>query len=159
LKIVYIEVLEPLFGFPAFTSTSGRLHWAILSPLYWVLGFVVAAAIPQLSFISGLVAAIFGGGFTYILPALAAVAFWSRRDAILPEEQFNPTTGIFNYADTGMRRYSRGFMRRPWFNLFNFTYFLAGLVACGLGCYAAVTQLIAVFQSGVTTSFTCKSPV
>lgn len=124
-----------------------------------MIGFIVAAAIPQLALISGLIAAIFAGGFTYILPAFAAIGFWARKDAILETERFDPASRASTRVDNGLRRYCRGFMKRPLFNLFNVVYFAAGLVTCGLGCYAAVHQLMVAFGTGVATSFACDSPV
>ncbi|KAI1848050.1 hypothetical protein JX266_006163 [Neoarthrinium moseri] len=159
LKILYIEVLEPLCNFPALNSSSGRVRWSILSPVFWSVGFIVAGAIPQLAYVSSLAAALFTVMFTYSLPALAAIVFWSRKDAMMPNEQFDPTTDTFSFQDQGFQRYYRGFMQRPFLNIFNIIYFLGGLVCCALGCYAAIFQLTTAFQNGVTTSFTCKSPV
>lgn len=140
-------------------SPAGKVWWIVLGPMYWMIGFIVAAAIPQLALISGLIAAIFAGGFTYILPALAALGFWARKDAMLESERFDPSSRTFHRVDNGLRRYYRGFMKRPLFNLFNFVYFTAGLATCGLGCYAAVHQLMIAFGIGVAISFTCDSPV
>ncbi|KAK8018150.1 transmembrane amino acid transporter protein-domain-containing protein [Apiospora marii] len=160
VKIVYIEVFERLLHFPPIHTPRGRLWWAILSPAYWVLGFVLAGAIPQFPLVSGLIGAVFGVGFTYILPALAALGFRVRRDAMLEEsERFDPAIGAVNYVDSGFRRLVRGFMKRPVVNLAHLVYFLGGLVICGLGCYAAIIQLMGAFASGVATSFTCDSPV
>ncbi|KAK8069401.1 transmembrane amino acid transporter protein-domain-containing protein [Apiospora phragmitis] len=160
VKIVYIEVFEKLMQFPPMHTPRGRVWWALLSPAYWVLGFILAAAIPQFPLVSGLIGAIFGVGFTYILPALAALGFRLRRDAMLEEtERFDPATGAVNYVDAGIRRVAWGFMKRPVLNLALLVYFLGGLVTCGLGCYAAIIQLMGAFSSGVATSFTCDSPV
>ncbi|KAK7976525.1 hypothetical protein PG989_014988 [Apiospora arundinis] len=161
VKIVYIEVFEKLLHFPPMHTLKGRIWWAILSPAYWVLGFILAAAIPQFPLVSGLIGAIFGVGFTYILPALAALGFRVRRDAMLEEEtaRFDPATGTVHHKDAGIRRVMRGFMKRPVFNVAHLIYFLGSLVICGLGCYAAIIQLMGAFASGVATSFTCASPV
>ncbi|KAK8098566.1 uncharacterized protein PG998_014052 [Apiospora kogelbergensis] len=160
VKIVYIEVFERLLHFPLLHTTRGRIWWAILSPAYWVLGFILAAAIPQFPLVSGLIGAIFGVGFTYVLPALAALGFRVRRDAMLEEiERFDPATGTVNHKDSGIRRHMRGFMKNPVLNVCHLVYFLGSLVICGLGCYAAISQLKGAFSSGVTTSFTCDSPV
>ncbi|KAK8084681.1 hypothetical protein PG997_005952 [Apiospora hydei] len=94
VKIVYIEVFEKLLHFPPMHTPRGRVWWALLSPAYWVLGFVLAGAIPQFPLVSGLIGAIFGVGFTYILPALAALGFRLRRDAMLEEtERVRPGHG------------------------------------------------------------------
>lgn len=104
--------------------------------------------------------ATFGVLFMYILPALGIVAFRIRRDTIIGEtERFDPATGTFHYADRGVRRYVCGFMRHPVSNAAHIVYFMGGLVTCGLGCYAAITQLMVAFAGGTTTSFTFTSPV
>lgn len=160
LKIAYIEVLEKLLRFPPLHTRAGKFWWAALAPMYWILGFIVAAAVPQFALVSGLTGAVFGVLFTYILPALGMVAFRIRQGAIMGErERFDPATGTFHYADQGVRRYVRGFMRHPVLNTAHVVYFVGGLATCGLGCYAAVTQLMVSFASGNTTSFTCTSPV
>ncbi|OTB16827.1 hypothetical protein K445DRAFT_311273 [Daldinia sp. EC12] len=159
VKIAYIELFEPLLHLPPLTSPAGKVWWACLVPLYWSLGFIVGAAIPQLASISGLIAAIFSGGFTYILPALVAIVFWVRMDATLETERFEPASQVTTHEDKGLSRYYRGFMKRPMFNLFNVVYFIAGIVGCGLGCYAAIHQLSFAFRAGIATSFTCASPV
>lgn len=159
LKIVYTEVLEPL-KFPSLTTSMGKVWWACLIPVYWAVGFIIAAAIPQLASISGLAGAVFGLGFTYILPALGALAFFIREDAMKKEaEEFDEDSGTYPHSGRGWTRLFRGFMKRPIFHLWNLVYFLGSLAACGLGCYSSILQLVVAFQSGVVTSFSCVSPV
>ncbi|KAI1638291.1 hypothetical protein F4809DRAFT_649416 [Biscogniauxia mediterranea] len=159
LKIAYNEIFIKVLHFPSLSSSGGKIWWAVLAPLYWVLAFVLAAAIPQFAFISSLVGALFIGALTYILPALAAVAFWIQRDAIETRAVQPPGQTSRAQTRSGWRKYYHAFMKRPFFNSFNVVYFLGGLVVCALGCYAAITQLIIAFSSNITTSFTCKSPV
>ncbi|KAK2602863.1 hypothetical protein N8I77_009365 [Diaporthe amygdali] len=159
MKIAYVEVLEPL-SFPPLTSTMGKIWWACLIPIYWTVGFVLAAAIPQLASISGLVGALFGLGFTYILPAWGALGYFIREDAMVNDsESFDEASRTYSRIDQGWKRLGRGFMKRPIFHTWNLIYFLGTLAACGLGCYASIVQLIGAFSSGVATSFSCTSPV
>jgi hypothetical protein len=126
----------------------------------WALAFIVGAAIPQFSYISGLVGALFILSFTYTLPALLAIGFWIRRDAMTPEERFNPTTRTYNYVDSGFRRWARGYMKRPLFNTWNIIYLLGGLVTTALGLYSSVEGLIGAFSGkSAATSFGCTPPV
>lgn len=160
LKVTYVEVFEKLLGFPQLHTTAGKLWWASLIPLYWILAFIVAAAIPNFAYISSLVGALFILSFTYTFPAWLALGFWIKKDAMDPEvEHFDPTTRTYNYIDRGMRRVWRGFMKRPIFNTWNIIYFLGALATTGLGTYSSLEGLITAFQTGLTTSFTCKSPV
>lgn len=159
LKIAYVEVLEPL-SFPPLTSSMGKIWWACLIPIYWAIGFVLAAAIPQLASISGLFGALFGLGFTYILPAWGALGYFIREDAVVRDtEAFDEASRTYNRIDHGWRRVARGFMKRPIFHTWNLVYLLGTLAACGLGCYSSIIQLIGAFESGVATSFSCSSPV
>lgn len=160
LKVAYIEVFERLLSFPPLYTTTGKFWWAALIPVYWGIGFIVAAAIPNFNYISGLVGAIFILSFTYTFPAFLALGYNVRRDAMDPEqERFDPTTRTYNYIDTGMKRWIRGYMKRPFLNTWNIIYFLGALATTGLGTYSSVEGLITAFSSGVTTSFTCHSPV
>lgn len=160
LKVSYVEVFEKLFNFPPLYSRGGKLWWASLIPIYWGIGFVVAAAIPQFSMISSFIGALFLLSFTYTFPAWLAFGFWIKKDAMEPEmERFDPVTGRYDYIDTGMRRFVRGFMKKPVFNTLNFLYFLGALTTTALGMYSSLEGLITGFSSGVSTSFTCKSPV
>lgn len=161
MKTVYIEVFEQAFKFPPITSKKGRILWYALGPAYWILAFVVAAAVPNLNGISGLVGALLILNFTYTFPALLYLGYRCQLDAILPGEGFDAATGITTRHDSGMKRWTRGFMKHWYLNTFNVIYFLGGLVCSGMGTWAAVEGLIAVFGPGGTeaTSFGCGAPV
>ena len=159
-KVIYLEVLERVFGFPPLTVTRGKVYWSVMIPVYWALAFVVAAAIPQFSYVSGLIGAFFVLSFSYTLPALMALGLWVRKDAMTPEESFDPATRRYEYVDTGFTRFKRGFMKRPLFNAFNVFYMLGGLATTGLGVYSSIEGLIDAFSGkSVASSFGCKSPV
>jgi hypothetical protein len=160
MKVFYVEVLQEFFNFPPLTVARGKYLWAALIPIYWSVAFVIGAAIPQFSYITGLVGALFILSFTYTLPALLALGFWIKKDAMMPEERFDPLTGRYNYVDGGVKRLIRGYMRRPLFNTWNVLYLLGGLVTTGLGVYSSVEGLISAFEGkSVATSFGCASPV
>lgn len=159
-KVIYIDVLQNLLGCPPLTARRGKFIWAASIPVYWAIAFIVAAAIPQYSYVSGLIGAFFVLSFSYTFPALMALGFWIRKDAMTPEEKFDPQTRLYNYVDTGYRRWKRGFMKRPLFNAFNVFYVLGGLTTTGLGVYSSIEGLIGAFSGkSVATSFGCKSPV
>lgn len=160
LKVVYIEVFHELLGFPELTTRTGKIWWAALIPLYWAIAFIVAAAVPQFSYIVGLVGALFILSFTYTFPAWLAVGYWVKKDAMIEgEERFDPATGTYNYVDHGLKRWRRGFMRKPFFNAFNIFYFLGALVTCALGCYSSIESLRQAFQSNIATSLSCTPPL
>lgn len=161
LKVLYIDVLQEVLHFPPLTASRGKWLWAGLVPVYWAIAFVVGAAIPLLSSISGFIGAMFILSFTYTLPALLALGYWIRKDAMVPaQERFDPATGRYNYIDGGWKRWARGYMARPWFNTWNLVYLLGGLATTALGMYSSIDSMIHAFQGGSkATSFGCASPV
>ena len=161
MKTVYIEVFQEIFHFPEITTKRGKWMWFALGPIYWILGFLIAAAVPNLNGISGIVGALLILNFTYTFPALLYIGFRCQVDAALPGEGFDPHTGVTTRHDAGMKRWVRGFKKNWHINTFNTLYFLGGLACCGMGSWAAIEGLIAVFGPGgtVATSFGCASPV
>ncbi|KAK2749089.1 hypothetical protein FQN55_003791 [Onygenales sp. PD_40] len=161
MKTVYVEVFESAFNFPQITTKKGRIMWYILGPIYWIIAFLVAAAVPNLNGISGLVGALLILNFTYTFPAFLYVGYRCQVDAALPGEGFDPTTGVTTRLDGGWKRWVRGFMKSWPINTLNVFYGLGGLVCSGMGAWAAIEGLIAIFGPGgtVATSFGCAAPV
>ncbi|KAI0147811.1 transmembrane amino acid transporter protein-domain-containing protein [Xylariaceae sp. FL1272] len=160
LKVVYVEVCQRILGFPELTTKVGKIWWAALIPIYWFVAFIIAAAIPQFSYIVGLVGAIFMVSFTYVFPAWMALGFMVWEAAIVPEEErFDPATNTYNYIDKGWKRWARGFMKRPLFNSWNVVYLLGALVTSALGTYSAAVSIRAAFTSDLSTSLSCKPPL
>ncbi|OTA90957.1 hypothetical protein M434DRAFT_77067 [Hypoxylon sp. CO27-5] len=160
LKVVYVEVFHELLKFPGLTTKTGKIWWAALIPVYWGIAFIVGAAVPQFSYIVGLVGALFILSFTYTFPAWLAIGYWIKKDAMIEdEERFDPVTNTYNYVDHGWKRWRRGFMKKPFFNAFNIFYFLGALVTCALGCYSSIVSLRLAFESNIATSLSCSPPL
>src|SRR3954462_15293307 len=70
IKVVYQNVIQDLFNGPELTSKRGKILWVIIAPLYWILAYVVAAAVPNFTNISSLVAAVCILQFTYTFPTI-----------------------------------------------------------------------------------------
>lgn len=159
IKVLYVEVLQEFFNFPPLTATRGKIFWVLLVPVYWAIAFLVCAAIPAFSAISGLVGAVCILQFTYTFPAILAFGFQIQKDAMTSDETFDPVTRVYSYRDRGIKRWVRGFMVKWHLNTFNFLYFLGALSTAGLGIYSSSELLIAAFSGGsVATSFGCNSP-
>lgn len=77
---------------------------------------------------------------------------------MLPEEEFDPRTGIANRVDSGWRRWMRGYKKKFALNTFDVIYSLAALSTAGLGLYASGTGMHETFTSTSVTPFTCKNP-
>lgn len=161
IKVAYIEVFQGLLKAPPLTTKAGKILWITMVPLYWVIAFVVCAAIPQFSYISGLVGALFILQFTYTFPAILGFGYQIQKDAMLPgEESFDPSTGTYNYIDTGVKRLIRGFKANWLFNTFNLIYFLGALTTAALGIYTSCLGLMSAFDGdSAATSFGCTPPV
>lgn len=160
IKVLYIEVFQEVFNAPPLTATGGKILWSVTVPIYWALAFIVGAAIPQFSYISGFVGALFILSFTYTLPALLGLGFFIKKDAITADEHFDPQTRTYNYIDTGFKRLARGYMKKPLLNTWNIIYLLGGLATTALGMYSSIESLIGAFSgTSVATSFGCATPV
>ncbi|RAK84849.1 transmembrane amino acid transporter family protein [Aspergillus costaricaensis CBS 115574] len=161
MKTIYQQVFMELLNFPDISTKRGRLLWYGLGPIYWVIAFVIAAAVPNFSGISSMVGAALILNFTYTLPGILYVGFRCQKDAALPGEGYDPATGVTVRHDSGMQRYIRGFKKHWVLNLFCIFYFCGGLACSGMGMWAAIESLVEVFGPGgtVATSFGCAAPV
>jgi hypothetical protein len=161
MKTVYLEVFQEILHFPPITSKKGRIMWFALGPLYWVFAFLVAAAVPNLGGLVSFVGGLFSLNFTYSFPAMLYFGYKIQEAAALPGEGFDPVTGITTRHDGGMKRWTRGFMKRPLLIGGTGLYILAALACSGMGTWAAVEGLISIFGPGgtVATSLGCASPV
>jgi hypothetical protein len=129
-------------------------------PIYWAIAFAIGAGIPDFSGLTGVVSAICILQFTYTFPPLLAVAYMIKKNATLPGERFDPSTGTFSKQDSGFKRVIRGFFAGRWYmNIFNILYTLGAMAMAALGAYGAIENLINAFASGTTNSYVCKSPL
>lgn len=161
MKTVYIEVFQSVFKFPEITTRKGMWIWFALGPVYWIIAFLVAAAVPNLNGIASLVSALLISNFTYTFPALVYVGYRCQLGAQLEGEGFDPHTGVTTRHDSGMKRWIRGYKKQWYLTVPNTLYFLGGLAISGMGTWAAIEGLIQIFGPGgtVATSFGCAVPV
>jgi len=158
VKILYAAVLRDVFGFPPLETRVGKITWIIMVPVYWACAFLIAAAVPQISYLGAFVGAAFILQFSYTFPPILQVGYNVQKDAMLPEEVFDPATGEVNRVDSGFRRIVRGYMKKPFRNTFDSIYFVCSLATAGLGMYAAIIGMSDAFSSNSLTSFTCINP-
>lgn len=161
MKTVYVEVFQEGLNFPPIATKKGQWMWFALGPVYWVVAFAIAAAVPNLNGIVNLVGGLFGVNFTYSLPAICFLGWLVHTHAELPGEGFNPETGDAIQHDNGVKRWTRGFMKSWYLSMPCLAYALASLATSGMGSWAAIEGLIEVFGPGgtVATSYGCQSPV
>lgn len=98
--------------------------------------------------------------FTYSFPPLLHVGFMIQKNAIGADEGFDPTTGPAARRDSGIQRIMRGFLAKKWYiNVLNILYCLGAFVCAGLGMWASIENLIAVYAIPQLNAFTCTSPL
>ncbi|KAL8696837.1 MAG: hypothetical protein Q9201_007452 [Fulgogasparrea decipioides] len=159
IKVLYSNVFMELFGFPSLARKKGKILWIPLVPIYWALAFVVAAAIPSFSNLSGLIAAVCILQFSYTFPPFLMLFHAAQRDSIQDGEGFNPTTGQTIRRDSGMSRWMRGLRKNAVLNAFNAFFFLGSLTTAVLGVYSAVVGLISAYRETAVSGFSCKNPI
>lgn len=159
IKVLYSNVLMDIFGFPSLAQKSGKLIWIALVPLYWALAFVVAAAIPSVSNLQGLIAALCILQFSYTFPPFLMLFHNAQRDAIQEGEGFEESTGRTIRHDDGLSRWIRGLRKNTALNAFNLLFFLGSLTTAVLGIYSAVVGLIDAYAKTAVSGFSCTSPV
>ncbi|KAH9824593.1 Transmembrane amino acid transporter protein [Teratosphaeria destructans] len=160
IKVIYAAVLRDIFKFPSLNTKKGKFIWVAIIPIYWALAFVVAAAIPQIANLTAFVGAACILQFSYTFPPWLHVGYNCQKDAILPEEEFDPGNGTPARVDHGFERWVRGFKKQFALNTFNSLYALAALATAGLGIYASVIGMHDTFTSPDTsiTPFSCTNP-
>ncbi|KAH9840414.1 Transmembrane amino acid transporter protein [Teratosphaeria destructans] len=158
VKVFYAAVLRDVFHLPPLNEKKGKWLWVAVVPIYWGLAFIIAAAIPQVSNLSAFVGAACILQFTYTFPPILMVGFNSQKDAIRPDEGFDPATGQVIKSDSGFKRFMRGYMVKWHINTFDVLYFLGALTVAGLGIYSSTTGMHETFAKTSITSFSCRNP-
>ncbi|OJJ51821.1 hypothetical protein ASPZODRAFT_127952 [Penicilliopsis zonata CBS 506.65] len=167
IKVLYNNILLDLCKAPPLTTRTGKILYAVLVPIWWIIAFVIAAAIPDyLGFVS-VIAASMLLNLTYTFPPLFALGYDIQRNAIRPDqgEGFDPATGRVTRRNSSstLSRLLRGFCSggaaQVAINVCHVLYFLASLAMCGLGMYAAVDGMIVAFEIPELNSFSCVSPL
>lgn len=159
IKVLYANLGRGLLHFPALETKKGKLIWVFFVPLYWLLAFVIGAAVPQISYLSAFVGAAMILQFSYTFPPILMVGFNVLRDSQTEHDTFDPNTGVVTHSDRGMGRLIRGFKAQLWLNSFNMIYFLGACVTAILGIYASIYSMHQEYASvnGIK-SFSCDAP-
>lgn len=159
IKVLYNNLGRDLFSFPVLESKRGKFIFMIFVPVYWITAWIVVQSIPQIN--SWIV--IVGAGcilqFSYTFPPFLMLGFKIQRDAILPEETYDPATGEVHRVDGGVKRWMRGFKQELWWNLFDLMYYLGACATCVLGLYAGFKGMVETYQNNPSlTAWRCESP-
>lgn len=160
IKVIYNSILSEIFKAPPLTTTRGKILWAIIVPIYWIIAFIIAASIPDFFGLTSVTAAICLVQFTYTFPAFIGLGLLVQKGAMEGEEAFDPVTGVVRRRDAGVKRWIRGFCGRFWWlNSILLVYTLGSLALSGLGAYASIEGMIDAFKNPQINAFTCHSPL
>ena len=159
IKVIYNNVLIDIFNFPSLAIRRGKILWCFIVPIYWGVAFVIAAGIPQVSNLSGFIAAACILQFSYTFPPMIMLGFQVKQDAIQHGEGFDPASGHTIRQDLGLVRWKRGFAKNMVFNCWNVFFFLGSLTTAVLGLYSSIKGMKDAYAKGSSTGFSCHSPV
>lgn len=158
IKVIYSNVGIDLFKLPPLETPRGKWLWIFIVPAYWAIAFVIGGAIPQISNLNAILAALCILQFSYTFPPWLMIGYTVQKDSMLDGDGFDPITGNTMRADSGVKRWIRGYQKRWLFNTFNTIFMLGSAVTAVLGIYSAVTGMIASYKIGSLVSFSCCSP-
>jgi hypothetical protein len=154
--------LSDLFNAPPLTERRGKIMWAIIVPIWWSIGYIIAAAIPDYFGFVSVISATAIIQFTYSFPPILALGYNIKLYAMKTSvaDGYDPDTGTVTLQDSGARRWLRGLMKGPWhWNILHVLYAIGALATAGLGLYAAVEGMIDAFTIPQVNAFTCTSPL
>nr|POE72723.1 hypothetical protein CFP56_30663 [Quercus suber] len=165
IKVLYNNVLIDIFNAPPLTTRGGKILWAIIVPLWWIVAFIIAAAIPDyFGFVSVMSAATLMH-LVYSFPPLLTIGYDIRLANLhsSPDAAFDPHTGVVRRARHGLQYWVRGFLAgsplQVAMNVLHLMYALGALAMAGLGLYAAIEGMIDAFKNPQLNSFSCRSPL
>lgn len=144
VKVLYNNVLMDLFNAPPLVTRNGKILYAAIVPVWWIIAFIIAAAIPDYFGFVSVIAASTLLNLTYTLPPFFALGYDVQKNAHREDagEGFDPTTGRVTRSGSTVQRWMRGFLSggpiQVAQNVWHVIYFFAALVTCGIGMYAAI---------------------
>jgi hypothetical protein len=87
------------------------------------------------------------------------IGFKTQRDAITPQDTFDPVTGRVTHVDSGIKRWIRGYSKELLWNLCDTIFWLGSCVTAGLGIYSAISSMHTAYTTNPNlTGWSCKSP-
>ncbi|KAH8690322.1 transmembrane amino acid transporter protein-domain-containing protein [Talaromyces proteolyticus] len=165
VKVIYNNVFMDLFRAPPLTSRRGKIIYACLVPIFWIIAFIIAAAIPDYFGFVSVMSASMLLNLTYTLPPLFALGFDIQKNSLRSQDGngFDPMNGQAIQQGSAVQRWARGLISGGAFqvtiNIWHILYLLASLAMSGLGMYAAIEGMITAFENPELNSFSCKSPL
>ncbi|CAF1008081.1 unnamed protein product [Didymodactylos carnosus] len=157
IKVIYHNIVIDLLNGPELASSKGRVLWICMTIAYWALAFIIGSSIPNVSALSGFIAALCILQFTYTFPPIMSFGLELQRDAAKFDVYDEFSGRVVTRKDTwwNLSRWVRGLKPLWYIKLFNFLLFLSALATAALGMYASIEAIKAAFKAGHATSFGC----
>ncbi|KAL9094302.1 MAG: hypothetical protein Q9165_003442 [Trypethelium subeluteriae] len=140
LKIFYVNVIERFLKGPPLLTLRGRLCWSVTVAVFWWVGFVIGAAIPQVQTLSGMVGAVTNMQFTYAFPTGFTFLYLVQLDAASADEPYRPSSAKRRDSWSSWNRWKRGLLgetpKPSFLQIFkwaNFLLSITSLATAGLG--------------------------
>ncbi|KAK5724894.1 hypothetical protein LTR17_013477 [Elasticomyces elasticus] len=164
IKVLYNNVFMDLFNAPPLNTKAGKVLWVIIVPIWWIIGYIIAAGIPDYFGFVSVVSAAIVMQLTYSFPPMLALAYDMRLNLMKDTAGgFDPITGEVTRKYSGVSYWIHGFLsggvKQVALNVFNFLYAIGAWSVTGLGMYAAVMGMIEAFKNPQLNSFGCRSPL
>ncbi|KAG9312427.1 transmembrane amino acid transporter protein-domain-containing protein [Chiua virens] len=162
IKIIYQNIFIGLFRAPPLTARAGKYLFAGFVVVYWAVAFVISSAIPQLTNLSALIAAVCIFQFSYTFPPFMVLGYIVQVDAMSEDRPYDVNDPRASRIDSwwSLSRWVRGYKKHFFFNTWNLLLTVTCLATAGLASYAAIEGIISDFATGTSgTSFGCQSPV
>ncbi|RMZ80333.1 hypothetical protein DV738_g2745, partial [Chaetothyriales sp. CBS 135597] len=159
IKVLYNNVGRELLKFPRLESSRGKWIWVFFVPIYWLLAWVVAQSVPQITTWIVILASGAIIQFTYTFPPFLTIGFKVQRDAITEGDTYDPVTRTATHVDSGLKRWIRGYKKELLWNLFDTIYYLGSCTTAVLGLIAGFKTLVNAYKASENLSaWRCESP-
>jgi Transmembrane amino acid transporter protein len=159
IKVLYNNVGRDLLKFPLLESRRGKWLWVVIVPIYWLTAWVIASSVPQINTWIVIVGAGCILQFSYTFPPFMMIGLKCQRDAILPQDTYDPATRTVTHVDRGFSRMWRGYKKELLWNLFDTIFYLGSCTTAALGLYAGFKTMVDAYANSPNLSaWRCESP-
>lgn len=160
IKLIYQWLVLDVMHGPPLMTHKGRIVWSSLVVFYWSAAYLIAACIPNVSALSGIVASACILQFSYTLPPLMSLGLAMQTDA-MRKDQFDPTTMVHKQCDTwkDKTRWRRALMGDKSTKMIYLVFFLAACGVTGMGLWASFVAVLDAFKVSAATAIGCQPPV
>jgi len=82
IKVLYNNILVDIFNAPPLAARRGELIYAYTLPIWWTIGFVIAAVIPDYCWFVVVIYVSTLPDLTYTIPPFSGLAYDIRKDGM-----------------------------------------------------------------------------